>query len=145
MKVIGYLPLGIFIFHVFMSQVLLPHVIKKRDLGIFFDWGLYDVKPPSGFYDITWDNGETFLLRDNTRFEELDKINKNAFFSVLEYPTSREKILVRVRSLKTFDRDSQTIIQAFGGEGLEIWRFKGSFFDHVVMKKNQELKEIIPL
>lgn len=111
--------------HVFMAHYALPQWNNSKDFLFFSTWSLFANGIHLQTFDITWDKGETFLLRDyQTLMTEhhLDKLRLYRSIQSLD-----------VASINTFHL--QKIKDFCKCEHPEIARLQGSLYEHFMLKK----------
>ncbi len=119
--------------YISISHIILPAFNKSHFL-FFSDWVLFSFTPLESVYDISWDGGKSFLLRDHRQkipfsFQNQDSFKGNKFInSVLfnDYKTLKEKFVL----------DIKTKCQC---ENLQFFKLKGSIADHIIYKKQLEI------
>ena len=124
----------ILIIYISISHIILPAFNKSHFL-FFSDWVLFSFTPREYVYDISWDEGKTFLLRDHKQkvpfsFNKQDFFKGNKFINSIffnDYKSLQEKFVL----------DIKTKCQC---ENLQFFKLKGSIADHIIYKKQLEIE-----
>ena len=125
-----YLLVFVLSFYIAAGHIFLP-LFGKRDFFFLFRWDLYTLMPPNFVYDVTWDQGKTFLLRDHRK-----KINRLYIF----------RYLVITRNLDRIKKDyKDQLLKLCQCEVIHFVSLKGFLMDHLIYKKPLEVVELIEL
>ena len=120
------------LFYVSTSHIFLP-ALKKNDFLFFFQWNMFTFMPLERVYDITWDEGKTFLLRDYRQKAGNVGINIRRFFPIITFNEERTAIIKAY-----FYKD---IIYLCRCQKLKLFELKGSLSDHIIHKKPLEVQK----
>jgi hypothetical protein len=66
------LPLSVFVAFLFISQYVLP-AFHKTDILFFSSWEMYSFGPAGNVWDISFDEGKTFLLQKELTTKRLNE------------------------------------------------------------------------
>ena len=125
-----YLLIFILCFYIAIGHIFLP-LFGKRDFYFLFNWNLFTFMPPKFTHDITWNGGETFLLRDYGKQIE----NRHTFRSLVI-----KKKIDRIR--KDYKNQLLEICQC---KSMYFVTLNGLLIDHLIHKKPLEIVESIEL
>ena len=118
----------ILLIYISISHVFLP-VFHRGDFLFFSRWDRMSAPPQKLVYDITWDEGNTFLLRDY-RLQAQSHINIYRFFNIIGNPFLKEELKKHFYSkLMGFCKCQK----------LEIFELQGSLSDHIIYKKQLKI------
>ena len=115
------------------AHIFLP-LFKKDEFYFLFSWRLFVFMPQKYVYDLTWDQGKTFLTRD--RRKKLRDIGKShVFFYLLNY-----------ENISWIKKDYKNqLLKLCQCQSIQFVTLKGSLTDHLIYKKPLEIVESIEL
>ncbi len=120
-----------FLILVGISHWALPVFNDGNDMLFFSTWSLFSDKTQSSVVDITWDNGESYLLRDHDRFFTQSKIDRTLFYQ-----------LVKDRKINDIKNQfSSLLIQYCRCGYLELQILSGSLYQHFILKEKLKVLE----
>lgn len=120
--------------YICVSHIFLP-LAGKKDFLFFFTWSLFDDLPPEEVYDISWDEGRTFLFRDYKAELSRMEIDTNRLFYMLK--PKKKHLLIRY-----FYPQLARLCEC---KNLKLFELKGSLSDHIIYKKKLEVQKQISL
>ena len=91
---------------------------------------MFSSMPETLTYDITWDEGQSFLFRDHRKRAISAGINLNILFYLLGKADEN-------RIKKDFYSELTDLCQC---QNLEIFKLKGSLAEHIIYKKQLKIK-----
>ena len=113
-------------FYIVIGHIFLP-MFGKRDFFFLFRWDLYTFMPPNFVHDLTWDQGNTFLLKDHRK-----KIKKLYIF----------RYLVITKNLNRIRKDyKDSLLKLCQCKSIHFVSLKGFLMDHLIYKKSLEIVE----
>ena len=121
----------ILFFYICVSHIFLP-LSKKKDFLFFYQWALFNCLPMERVYDITWDEGKTFLFRDYSQKVKNTGINIHTLFYLL----ASEKGIAAINQY--FYSDLASFCKC---QNIKLFELKGSLSDHIIYKKQLEVQK----
>ena len=125
-----YFILIVLVVYISISHIFLP-LIKKDDFLLFFQWNMFSGMPAESIYDITWDEGKTFLLRDHRKAAKKADIKLIPLLYLLLYSNTE--------TLK--NNFHQTLLNFCNCKNLDVFKLKGSLSEHILYKKQLKVLE----
>ncbi len=118
----------IFFFFAYLSisHFILPQY-NKNDFSFFFSWSLFSNGPSDHHYDLSFDEGKTFIIRDYKN--KLKKIDTVLFYYLLQSKRDKEFIILYKDYIKS----------NFNTEKLVMYKLKGTIHQHVFYKSKQDV------
>ena len=117
--------LVILLIYISISHVFLP-TFHRDDFLFFSKWNRMWVEPKKFTYDITWDEGKTFLFREYRQQAQHEGINIRWLFYIVGGYLPREEIKKHFYS---------KLMDFCKCQKLEIFKLQGSLSDHIIYKK----------
>ena len=117
-------------FYVGTAHIFLP-LFKKREFFFLFRWSFFSGMPQNFTYDISWDEGKTFVLRDHR--------TKVKNYGIRLYTLSH---LLQFEQQKINHYYSAIMLKICNCNNINIIKLKGSFADHILYKKPLKIVEI---
>ncbi len=117
--------------YVATAHIFLP-LSKKKEFLFLYEWSLFVNMPRAFIYDITWDGGKTFLVRDyRGQVEGTKALSRkwHTFFYLLI--NKREKI----------KKYHSIILKFCECKNIYLVKLKGSLTDHIIYKKPLQIEE----
>jgi hypothetical protein len=105
-----------------MAHVFLPSVLHVGNFFVFSKWNLFAEGPYREIYDLTWDGGETFLLRDHR--SQLPANRSRLFYYLMSNRVDgiRKRFLPRLQKMCKCD-------------SIEYVTLESSLYDFYILKK----------
>lgn len=88
---------------------------------------MFSAAPGQSNFDISWDQGSTFLFRDHRQSAKANGLNLEAILFDLN---AKDLQLIQTRH-------KAKLLQICQCQDLELFQLGGTFFDHIVLKENQ--------
>ena len=120
----------VLVIYISISHVLLP-IVNKKDFLFFFRWHLFSSMPAESIYDITWDGGKTFLLRDHRQKAKKTGIDLHTLLP----------LLLRSNTERLKNDFYQTLLDFCNCKNLNIFKLKGSLSEHILYEKQLKVLE----
>jgi hypothetical protein len=134
-------PSFVFILLVFISHVLLP-LMNKVDFFLFSAWRLYGSVEIKETYDISWDNGTTFLFRDHRDLAN-NKINLQGLYFLVNKNDFYENNKINNDFLKLgYVEQIKKICQC---NEITFYRLNISVFEHIFLFKKSKNEGLLRL
>ena len=124
-----FLLLAILLIYISISHIFLP-AFHKNDFLFFSKWNRMWVTPKKFVYDITWDEGKTFLLRDHIQKAKHKGINTRRLFYVVRHLHKEENKKHFYSQLMDFCKCQK----------IEVFKLQGSLADHIIYKKQLKIQ-----
>ena len=116
----------------FISFIIIPHCNHGKNIFLFDRWALYAGGPKKSIYDITWDEGHSFLFRDHRKTGAVELLN-------LYY-------MVRRKNIQGIKKDHLKSLKKLGAcNRLWLVKFKGPLYKHILFKEDLKIIEKVPL
>ncbi len=127
-EVIRYIQIVYVVLTLLISFFVIPHFNNGRDIFLFSDWRLFADPPQAFIYDITWDEGHSFLFRDHRKRAGAVGIKIYSLFRL----TQNENIQrIKVDHLK--------MLRKMGScEKLWLVKLRGPLYKHILFNENLE-------
>lgn len=125
------------IFYISISHIVLPFFDVNNFL-FFYNWNLFSVqgRENPSVYDLTWDNGDSFLYRDHRdKPEIIHRVNLKAIFSLL-HSGNVEKIR---------EEHLESLMEVCQCHEIESVKIRGTFYTYLLGKRKTEILERRPL
>lgn len=123
----------------FMSFIIIPHCNHGKNIFLFDRWALYAGGLRKSIYDITWDEGQSFLLRDHRKTGTF-KIS-NLFYARVDFFN-----MVQKKNIQKIKKDHLENLKKLGNcNKLWLVKLKGPLYKHILFKENLKIMEKIPL
>lgn len=119
----------LFITYLLITHLVLPRYLGRNNLSFFYTWRLFDDPPAQYTYDLSFDNGNSFIFRDHR-----DSFNKKDLLLLYRYNYRLEYQMIN----KYY---KELIRKQLKYESLYSYRIEGSIYDHIVLKKKPILSE----
>ena len=127
--------ISILSFYVAIAHIFLP-AFGKKEFFFLFRWSLYTHMPEKFVYDLTWDDGKSYVLRD---YRKTVRQRGEVKYHYLQY-------LVQQGNTKRIKRDyKEFFLNLCQCEAIYFVRLKGKTVDHFIYKKQLETIESIKL
>ena len=124
-----FLLLAILLIYISISHVFLP-LFNKSDFLFFFKWNMFSSMPLTSVYDITWDEGQSFLFKDHRQKAKAYGINTLTLFYFLMKADDK-------RIKKFFYSQLMDFCKC---QKIEIFKLQGSLADHIIYKKQLKIQ-----
>ena len=131
-------------FWLLTAFVILPNFNHSKDFFIFARWSLFNSKPRKVVYDITWDEGESFLFRDHRKkAHSLGVHTFTLFYLMMNKQYNRNWAS---QEFGRIQKDHLENLKKVGPcEKLQVVDLKGSLYQHIILKEDLEMVESTPL
>jgi len=119
-----------FLLHVLVAHVALPHLNEGKDFLFFSKWHLFGGEVRGSVFDLTWDEGQTYLFRDHRHSEKGSDLVTPTLFYLLganNFERIRQDFLEKIR------RDCQCLT-------VKVHQLSGSLYEHIVLKRPLSLE-----
>ena len=124
--------LAILFIYILISHIFLP-MAHRRAFLFFARWDMFSYRPYHFIYDITWDEGQSFLFRDHRKSAKYSGVQVWALFYRL-YPYRYPNKMDIPKYLR------KQIINFCKCESFNLILLKGSLSDHIIY--NKQLKTV---
>ena len=120
--------------YISVSHIFLPAFKVRRHSSLFFaKWNMFSFSPYKSIVDITWDGGQSFLLRDYRKKAISSGVSiRHIFF--LFYKARKTKRTIELRKYMR-----KQIINFCKCQEFDVVLLKGSLTDHIIYKKHLKI------
>lgn len=115
--------------YVLLAHVLLPKLNHSEDFLFFGLWNMFSAPPVNRVVDITWDNGQTFLIRDHRDRAREFGIRTHPLFYLLH-----SNDLQKIRNL--YKEKIQKFCKC---DSVQYVVMKNSYYNHLLKKERGEI------
>lgn len=128
LKSIKYIQMAYVLFTLLMSFLFIPRFNHGDNFFIFYKWDIFSSSPKKIIYDITWDDGQSFLFRDHR-----DKAKKLGMNVPLLFYLSQTQKLQRIK------KDHLKSLKKLGlCEKLLFLKLEGPLYKHIFFNGSQK-------
>ena len=116
----------------FISFIIIPHCNHGKNIFIFDRWALYAGGLKKFIYDITWDEGHSFLFRD---YKKTGAVKLYSLY-----------YMVQRKNIQGIKKDHLENLKKLG-KCNKLWlvKLKGPLYRHILFKENLKIIEKVPL
>jgi len=119
-----------------ISHIVLPY-FKKRDFFFFYQWNMFSFSPYTFVYDITCDQGKTFLIRDQK--DQIKNVHSEIFLREIFHMIQMKNVNQIVSDFK------EPLKRICKTDTILLVKMRGSLWDHIVLKKDLKIEDRVPL
>lgn len=107
-----------------ISFLIIPLLNDGKDLFIFSSWKLFSLEEKRYISDISWDNGKTFLFRDERDFLIKNRIDQRTLFN----------LVLKNNMIEIRNQFSETVVKRHSSPP-KLFIFRGNIFSHIILKE----------